>query len=203
MNWSEDIRELRFRLNLKQDELARQLGVSQASISQWERGVTEPPRRVLAQLRDLMSRLDRATGDAALEASVRSSPNLCGLLRREGRRVILELQSDAGFKLFPGFIRTDLGNCIRGKLGDQVDETYDKLMDIGAFEGRIRSAVVHSKARYDGQEFIGISTYTPFLRQNGQWVLRAEVRLAPPDDPVVSDIQTWPHYVIDGETGRL
>ena len=37
-----DIKALRQRLNLTQEQLARRLGVSWATVSRWERGIGEP-----------------------------------------------------------------------------------------------------------------------------------------------------------------
>ncbi|MGI9407585.1 MAG: helix-turn-helix transcriptional regulator [Hyphomicrobiaceae bacterium] len=52
-NWSECIRQYRARFGITQAELARIMGVSQRTVSRWERGEDQPnPERQL-QLRDL------------------------------------------------------------------------------------------------------------------------------------------------------
>ena len=47
------LRELRRRLRLSQDGLARQVGVSQTTIGRWEQGATRPPRATRARLAKL------------------------------------------------------------------------------------------------------------------------------------------------------
>jgi transcriptional regulator with XRE-family HTH domain len=47
------VRELRQRLRLSQDGLARQVGVSQTTIGRWEQGATHPPRATRGRLAEL------------------------------------------------------------------------------------------------------------------------------------------------------
>ena len=50
------VRELRRRLRLSQDGLARQVGVSQTTIGRWEQGATRPPRATRERLAELAER---------------------------------------------------------------------------------------------------------------------------------------------------
>lgn len=54
MNWRDLIRGHRRRNGLKQEVLALQLGVNQATISRWERGVDEPNVAMQRRLRDVL-----------------------------------------------------------------------------------------------------------------------------------------------------
>jgi transcriptional regulator with XRE-family HTH domain len=47
------IRELRVRNNIKQSELAKSLGISQATLSNWERGEFEPDKNSLIKLAEI------------------------------------------------------------------------------------------------------------------------------------------------------
>lgn len=54
-----DIETFRKTLNLSQAELADRLGVSQASVSQWERGKKRPRRTVLLLLESLLAQASK------------------------------------------------------------------------------------------------------------------------------------------------
>jgi DNA-binding XRE family transcriptional regulator len=51
----EEIREVRFKLNLSQDDIAELIGVSRISIHRWETGKTKPSKFLLKQLKNLFS----------------------------------------------------------------------------------------------------------------------------------------------------
>jgi len=51
----EEIREVRFKLNLSQDDIAALIGVSRISIHRWETGKTKPSKFLLKQLKNLFS----------------------------------------------------------------------------------------------------------------------------------------------------
>lgn len=78
LNWPNSISEIRHRLQMKQDALATTLGVSQASISLWERGVTDPPANIKAALSKLLAELPDSNWRISVINSVKNSPNLCG-----------------------------------------------------------------------------------------------------------------------------
>ena len=65
------IRAARRRAGLSQAELAAQLGLAQSSVSQWEKGVTQPSTRHLLRLLQMFSAsvaeliAGETTGDAA------------------------------------------------------------------------------------------------------------------------------------------
>lgn len=176
-NWPEKIREIRFLEGWKQGEMARQLGVSQATISQWERGMADPPARYHSALNQKLAPHSRDRMLTSLRASVTGSPNLCGLFALRNGAVVLEAQSETGFDLFPLLTREDVGQPIRGKMGPDIDAVCDRLVREGAWEGRIRCAQVCAMAKADGLVFRVRVTHTPFMIENGSWVVRAECRI--------------------------
>jgi len=66
--WPALVKRLRFLSSLKQDELAQQLGVDQATVSRWERGAYVPGIPVQKRLRDILHRLEPVIGPAAIES---------------------------------------------------------------------------------------------------------------------------------------
>jgi transcriptional regulator with XRE-family HTH domain len=50
------VRELREKLDLTQEELARELGVTMMVVSRWERGLSKPSRRSFQKLQSLERR---------------------------------------------------------------------------------------------------------------------------------------------------
>ena len=52
-----DIKEIRTKLNLTQQELAQQIGVSVVVISRWERGVSHPSKLAQRELARLEKRV--------------------------------------------------------------------------------------------------------------------------------------------------
>lgn len=53
-----DVKALRLRLALTQEELARQLGVSLSTVSRWETGRSAPSRLARQRLSELSARRD-------------------------------------------------------------------------------------------------------------------------------------------------
>lgn len=118
----EQIRELRERLGLSQAELARLLGVRQASVSDWEGGeheVTGTAKLVLATL-IWGGEPDRASRPGVAEAADRVR-QLCGLLRRA-------IGDDAGPSNEDGGAGSDAGSAWDAVAGGgslvQVDENH-------------------------------------------------------------------------------
>lgn len=89
--WASLLRELRRVGNVSQVELARQLGINQASVSRWERGLTEPH----FDLRRALERMARDLGLPVLDdlaTVVRLSP-FPMVLVDSGARVIAASKS--------------------------------------------------------------------------------------------------------------
>lgn len=54
---SEQIKEIRKKLNLSQEEFAKKLGVSFTSVNRWENGQTKPSKLAKKQIVNLMEHL--------------------------------------------------------------------------------------------------------------------------------------------------
>jgi transcriptional regulator with XRE-family HTH domain len=175
-NWPDLIREVRHRTNMKQDALAAELGVSQASISLWERGVANPPADIRAALSKLYSELPAAHWRMSVINSVKNSPNLCGLFSLKDGEFVLEMQSAKGFELFPLLTQEDIGQPLNGKLGEESDACIDELIKAGIFSGDIAQASSVVISERDGIKAAAIATHTPFRTESG-WLLRSECRI--------------------------
>jgi len=197
MDWSRKIKELRFLENLKQDALAQQLGVSQASVSQWERSVAQPPAHIKAKLRRRLLVSPGERLNAAVRTSVVESPNLCGLLTMRDGEVVVELLSHDSYRLFPLLTPADLGQPLRGKLGRDIDRMLDRLVGEGAFNGRVQYAKLAVTAHRNGLSAAGIATVTPVCSQGEACVLRCEVRLLAPGE-AVPKLEQITHFSWDG-----
>ena len=178
MDWAKKIKELRYFEDLKQDVLARQLGVSQASVSQWERGVAEPPEE--AQ-RPLLRRLAQTPPERflqALKVSVRSSPNVAFLMVRRDGVVLIEMISDGAAQLTNFLSHDDVGQPLRGRFGPVVDSHLDELEREGLFEGKLESARGTAMLHRNGQARPVTVSMIPFRVENSDtdYVVRAEVR---------------------------
>ena len=182
MDWARKIKELRFLENLKQDALAQQLEVSQASISQWERGVSQPPPHIKSKLRHRLMVSPGERLSVALRTSVVESPNVCGLLALRDGDVVVELLSHDSYSLFPLITPADIGQPVRGKLGTDVDRLLDRLVGEGIFAGRVQHAKLAFTARRGGLTASGIATLTPVCAQENNCLLRCELRLLGPGE---------------------
>ena len=176
MDWAKRIRELRFHERLKQQCLADQLGVSQALISQWERGVALPPTRYQEVLRQRFTISPSAQLLRSIKASVVSSPNVAGLVSVRRGKVILEAQSEAGYALMPLMTRDDVGEPMNGKFGEEVDENYRRIAHSDIFAGDVAWVRTWSRINRHGREICAAYAYTPFCLENGDWFLRTEMR---------------------------
>ncbi len=93
--WASLLKELRRVCNVSQVDLARQLGINQASVSRWERGLTEPH----FEARRTLDRMARELGLAVLEdvvTVVRSSPFPMILVDRQAR--VIAASKCSGFQ---------------------------------------------------------------------------------------------------------
>lgn len=177
MNWAYKIRELRLVAQLKQEALATQLDVSQASVSQWERGDSTPPKAIQEKLHDMIRRLPSERNQQAVLASVMRSPNLCCLVAEVDGDVTLLAQSQAGQDLCRILGRDDIGQPLNGKLGPEFDDVLIKLVRAGAFKGKVSTAITAVEAERDGERIAGVMAHTPVHIEDDTWLLRTDVRI--------------------------
>ncbi len=183
MDWARKIKELRYFEDLKQDVLARQLGVSQASVSQWERGVAEPPEQVQRRLLRRLAQTPPERYLRALKASVKASPNVAFLMVRREGEILLEMISDGAVHLTDFLKHEDVGQPLRGRFGPVVDSHLDELEREGLFEGKLEAARGTAMLHRDGMARPVTVSIIPFRVEkiDTDYVVRVEVRfpLAP------------------------
>lgn len=182
MDWGKRIREFRFLEGLKQDALASQLGVSQAAVSQWERGVVDPPEQFRAQLLKRVQLTPTTQMVRALRDNVTHNPNPYALTEFDGGDMVLRAFSHEGFRRMPLVDESDLGEAINGRLGEQVQGNIERLIKSGAFEGEVASASSRHDATRNGHVFAVQATYSPFRVEKEVWLLRADIRWIQDED---------------------
>jgi transcriptional regulator with XRE-family HTH domain len=97
-----DVKQLRSRAKLSQEDLAKLLGTSWVTVSRWERKVTEPnpeKQAILHRLRELIKRIGKAIPEERL-VNFLMTPN--PLLR--GYRPVELLESDYSFEDLLSFV---------------------------------------------------------------------------------------------------
>jgi len=172
MDWSKKIKELRYFKCLKQETLAIQLGVSQGSVSKWERGTAIPPSEAQIQLQNMFLDPPEEVTMRSLIISVVNSPGLAALLTLENGSVLLSVLSPKGFSDMPLLTHDDIGKPLLGKLGHETDRNINRLVEAGIFSGDVSFATLESKFERHGQSVHFQSTHTPFKKENGEWVVR-------------------------------
>jgi transcriptional regulator with XRE-family HTH domain len=136
-NRAHEIVALRTSLGLSQAELARQVGVDQATVSRWERGLQAPDPRARVQLSELMYRLDVSRGMRSEIALVEHSPFPMAIVAGDWSVVAV---SDAIL------LRTGEEFRREGNLQGKKDTTADMeqaiaiLRSHGFFEGKVAAA---------------------------------------------------------------
>lgn len=126
MDWKFTVKQLRRSLCLDQAEFAESIGVSQASISRWERGIDAPGKRARQRLLDYTKKDGRILQDSSMILQTRFTPFSAHVIDPKGR--MLEL-SDACAKDF-GYSRSELTSrdTIAGAFGELADELIDALL---------------------------------------------------------------------------
>ena len=103
MNWSSSIKELRKKMQLSQEELAKELGVSFASVNRYENGRFEPTIKVKRKIKALLVKYN-VTNDYNEDIPLMISKEECELLRDLLKTEILEtedsieIENDLGSK---------------------------------------------------------------------------------------------------------
>lgn len=103
VNWSSSIKELRKKMQLSQDELAKELGVSFASVNRYENGRFEPTIKVKRKIKALLVKynvMNDYNEDIPLMISKEDCELLRGLLKTEILKTedSIEIENDLGSK---------------------------------------------------------------------------------------------------------
>lgn len=165
--WSRFVRRLRIREGLSQLSLAETLGVTQASVSRWERGVDEPSLQMRRRMRDLFraGRADRLDRLVRLRVQFAAWP---ASLVREGA-VFLETSASLAAEVGAD---ARAGETIYGHFGGEADDLTAAWERTGIFSGEMAMTLSLNRiATPDGPAFIrGLDT--PHFTEGGDiWCL--------------------------------
>jgi transcriptional regulator with XRE-family HTH domain len=140
VDWAGEIRRLRRSSSLKQLALAGALGVDQATVSRWERGISVPDLVARRRLRDLLRRA--VPEEMLLKHSVHLCPGVVVLSNEE--RVMQAVSP--GYALAHGIPQHLMpGRSNRGKFGS-VEMLVDEIAHRGFYRGHVASVTVICRA---------------------------------------------------------
>ena len=170
--WGLALRALRLRSNMKQDDAASRLKVSQSYVSRLENGVIEPSREIAARLRELLRNPVRRPLVDQLRAIVRHSPHAVALLAyRDGAVAVIEASSryrHAG----PPFEAYTPGMETADPLGQAVSDIVREVLACGAFEGDVACVERIWRAPVDGERRCFHSVQTPVFT-GSEWLVHS------------------------------
>jgi transcriptional regulator with XRE-family HTH domain len=128
---------LRTSLGISQADLARRLGVDQATISRWERGLQVPDRRARVKLAELTFRLDVARGMRSEVALVEHSPFPMAIIASDWTVIAL---SDSVLLRAPEELRREGGPRQKKETTADMEQAVSILRKHRFFEGKIAAA---------------------------------------------------------------
>jgi transcriptional regulator with XRE-family HTH domain len=131
-----DIVALREQLGVSQAELGRRLGVDQATVSRWERGLQAPEPRLQVRLSELMYRLTQSRGLRPEIALVEHSPFPMAIISRDWTVIAL---SDAILLRTDETLRPNQKDLKQEATAD-MEQAISLLQEHGFFEGKVSAA---------------------------------------------------------------
>ena len=167
MSWDDIIRSYRERHGLSQVQLADVIGVSQRTVSRWERGEGRPGPELQRRLRDIGWRQSSALL-RGLKASVLQCPTPRALSRMPSL-TLLAISRPALAKR-PSIITSigrDLAPLATGVLAEMLE---DRILQRGIARGEVAavSAVSRSVLRTDESDLIGVwRTTISYIEHDG------------------------------------
>lgn len=188
MDWKFTVKQLRHSLCLDQAEFAESIGVSQASISRWERGIDAPGKKARERLTDLTKGNVAVLQDSSMMLQTRFTPFPAHIIDAKGR--MLEL-SDACASDF-GFSRAELAarKTIQGAFGERADDLIANLLwHCGLFQSGmvgIKCETIIDRPADDTVEQHGISLWLcPVSLRDGEILAKVTHQNVP-----VTEIET-------------
>lgn len=127
------IRSVREMLGLTQQAFAEKLAVSQATVSRWESGLTEPDPESRRRIHALAGR-STSTADAALYRMVRRAPSIMGLFDLNMRVLAI---SDVAAEVNGLHAAEIIGMDYRPLFTEDLAEAYEAAVRHGFFTGEI------------------------------------------------------------------
>lgn len=170
MDWGKQLRTFRERANLKQEAAARLLGVSQASVSRLESGLSQPSDELRERLAQLLARPEHRPVLAYYKAIVDCSPHYQFLIGVRNGQATLEARSPSMNTLGEPFSRRRVGDVIDEDLGENAVERLAELTELGVFAGEIASVETTWTYRHaDGREDIWRAQLVPIRDEHNRW----------------------------------
>lgn len=174
MQWAAGIRRLRQSNGWKQTTLAEMIGVDQATVSRWERGLQTPELSVRKCLVELMRRrvpeLDRLQ-----MLSVEASPNLAVAFDRDFRVIAVSEAAAALFGTTPSVL---VGEVLPVRRSPDLSWARDRAEECGLWRGEV--AVMRFVAcladAADGVARHAQVAWTPVFVGSGDVVVCAQMR---------------------------
>lgn len=174
--WARFVRQLRAREGLSQSSLADMLGVTQASVSRWERGVDEPSLRLRRRMRDMIRSAPAGRLDRLMRLRVQFAGWPTSLVRQGA--VFVDVSPGYEAEFGPG--SELIGQSIYGRFGPSADEVTQAWEHTGIFSGDMAMTLsVNRISTPSGPAFIrGLDT--PHVTQDGEiWCLCEIKRITP------------------------
>lgn len=149
---------------IKQAAAAELLGVSQATVSRWENGITAPDPEERRRLRALILR-QTLRGDRFLRHVVERAPGLVAAVDRNS----VVLAGSAAFGRVNRRSQAELvGFDFRPLVRGPLVEALKRIEDAGFYEGEVASVrVVLPVRNADGDEIFTDSLWTPYRLEDG------------------------------------
>lgn len=133
--WASQIKRYRRLKGLTQTTLANCLGVTQATVSRWERGLQDPDISIQHRLRDEL-RTGNPAQDRHLLHLVRCSPTMMVLMDQDLTLVAASSAAAAASEMSAPEME---GMCYAPMMTADLQEVFSHASDAGFFEGEVAS----------------------------------------------------------------
>lgn len=173
MQWAAGIRRLRQSNGWKQATLAEMVGVDQATVSRWERGLQTPELTMRRVLLDLM-RLRVPELDRLQLISIEASPNVALAFDQDLRVLAI---SEAAAALY-GAARAELvGEVLGDRSFPDLAWAHQRAEESGLWRGRVAAMrFVACFYGLDGRPRYARAAWTPVFATGGDVVVCAQMR---------------------------
>lgn len=173
IQWAAGIRRLRQSNGWKQTTFAEMIGVDQATVSRWERGLQTPEPSMRKRLVELMRRrvpeLDRLQ-----MISVEASPNLAIAFDRDFRVLAASEAAAALFGTTPGAL---VGEPLHDRSAPDLAWARERAEECGLWRGEVAAMrFVAGLSGADGTPRYARVAWTPVFVTSGDVVVCAQMR---------------------------
>lgn len=178
--WGLALRALRLRSNMKQEDAASRLKVSQSYISRLENGVIEPSCEITTRLRELLCNPVHRPLVDQLRTIVRHAPHSVALLAlRDGTVRVIEAsaryrQAGPPFEAYVPDMET------ADPLGQAVSDIVREVLACGAFAGDVACVEQVWQAPVDGERRCFHSVQTPVFT-GAEWLVHSATASISPE----------------------